>query len=143
MKKLILTESQYTSLFNTIAEEAKFTSRLLNESSKDVLLCIGNILKSSTGQKLSNYNKVFADKLVKDPVIMGKVKETFEDVNKLDELIDEFKNVGMNNPHIRLAKNANEIVNEFNKIASDNNINLKLDVDVINNLRALDKNISK
>jgi hypothetical protein len=137
MKKLRITERQYKAILDHSSSTRIDESQLLNEGSKELILGAAIIIAMAIGKDLSNYNKVVANRAVSDPSIMGKIKTTFEDETSLKELTDEFTNVGMKNPSVLLAKNAQAVVDEYNRIARSKGMSHELDVDAINNLKAL------
>jgi hypothetical protein len=133
-KKLIITESQYNRVLTTLSNKKPL---VLTEGRKEVILGISNILMMSLGKSLSNYNKIIGDKLMANKEAMTSIKTVFEDADKLNELLGELEEVGMKNPELRLSSNAQKIVDTYNKVATDNNLDLHMDVDVINNLKDL------
>lgn len=107
---------------------------LLNENAKDLALTIALL----SGIKLTGQNEYKVQNLIKDKKNMTMVKNTLEDENKIQELVDALSEKGMKDPDKALAKNADKIMKKFNEISDTENFGLKLDFLVKNNLKNLE-----
>jgi hypothetical protein len=105
----------------------------LTENAKDLALTIALL----SGIKLTGQNEFKVNKLIKDKKNMTMVKNTLEDENKVQELIDALSEKGMKDPEKALSKNAEKIMKKFNEISDTENLGLKLDFLTKNNLKNL------
>ena len=105
----------------------------LTENAKDLALTIALL----SGIKLTGQNEFKVNKLIKDKKNMAMVKNTLEDDNKVQELIDALSEKGMKDPERALSKNAEKIMKKFNEISDTENLGLKLDFLTKNNLKNL------
>lgn len=105
----------------------------LTENAKDLALTIALL----SGIKLTGQNEFKVNKLIKDKKNMTMVKNTLEDENKVQELIDALSEKGMKDPERALSKNAEKIMKKFNEISDTENLGLKLDFLTKNNLKNL------
>lgn len=105
----------------------------LTENAKDLALTIALL----SGIKLTGQNEFKVNKLIKDKKNMAMVKNTLEDENKVQELIDALSEKGMKDPERALSKNAEKIMKKFNEISDTENLGLKLDFLTKNNLKNL------
>lgn len=115
MTKIKITKEQYEKIL--INEQS---NRLINEGSDltfnnsgDVLMGFSKLL----GLKLTNQNKLTADKATNNPDILLAIKKTILDQDKREQLIDDLKNKGMSDPEKKLIHNYEQIVINFNKYA--------------------------
>lgn len=151
MIKLKITKKQYDSLIlnesenrlkessNIIINEDTNSSLILNEGFKDVVLSVAMLL----GIGLTGQNKLIAQNAVKNSNTMAEVKSTLENEDKIKSLVDAMKNKGMEDPSDVLSKNAEKLIDNYNKIASDNKIKYKVDVKAVNNLLSLNKSLKQ
>ena len=145
MKKIKITAKQYDTILlnesitrleapeSIIGETLNEDVQLLEEGWKEVVLGIAMMM----GVGLTGLNKVVAQDATKNAEIMAQIKSTLEDENKLKQVVDLLKEKGMRDPEGKLSQNAEKVVDEFNKIAADDDIKYRVDVKVVNNLQAL------
>jgi hypothetical protein len=127
MSKIIITERQY----KLILESERKTS--LNEDTKNVLMGVSLLM----GLNLTGLNKDMADKALSDESTMSEIKNTLEDRDKTDELIELLKQKGLKNPEITLASKADSIVEKFNDFAKKANSKEKMNFMTVYNLKSL------
>lgn len=146
MAKIRITQKQHNKILESISKEmisesnilkAKTYLKTLNEGRKEVMLGTAMILGTVIGKDMSNFNEVVATKATKNPKVMASIKSAFEDQDKLKELFDELTGVGLKKVEQLMMDNAHAVVDEYNRIAKENNMPL-LDVDAINNLKGID-----
>jgi len=116
-----------------ITETLEIGPEVLEEGWKEVVLGVAMML----GVGLSGQNKAMAQTAVKNAQTMAQVKATLEDTAKTQELADYMEEKGMKDPSALLSKNAERVIDRFNKIAQDNNIKYRVDVKAVDNLQAL------
>ena len=145
--RLKLTKKQYNTILlheqkkrlearkSIVIENTGTNIKLIKEGWKEVVLGVAMIL----GVNLTGMNKTIAKNAVEDKEIMSKIKETLEDEDKLNELIDALSEKGMKNPENKLSKDPEDVVNKFNKIASDNGIDIKIGIPAALALNSLTK----
>lgn len=148
MKKIKITAKQYNALLLMEKEERLLFNNVINESNqpelieeglKEVLLGVALLM----GLNLSGQNKELAQNAVKSDNIMAQIKSTLEDETKTKDLAKAFGEKGMQNPELKLAKNAEKIADAYNEIAADNDIKYKVTDKVVTNLYALDRALSQ
>lgn len=130
MSTLKITQSQFDRIL--LYEERK-RNIFLTENAKDLALTIALL----SGIKLTGQNEYTVNKLIKDKKNMMMVKNTLEDEDKIQELVDALSEKGMKNPEKSLSKNADKIVKRFNEISEKEKLDLKLDFLTSNNLKNL------
>lgn len=145
MTRIKITKDQYKSLMlhecihysdNTVLNETlEHNLELLEEGWREVVLGVAMML----GLNLSGQNKAMAQHSVKDAKTMAQIKNTLEDANKTKELVDLLKEKGMKDPEGVLSKNAEKVIDNFNKIAKDDKLQYTIDVKGVNNLQSLNK----
>lgn len=129
--KLKITTSQYnTILINE--QQARSNSNQLNENTDLVLMGFSKMI----GVPLTGLNKTAGDKALEDKTIIIKIKDTIENKHKLKSLIDKLEEKGMENPSARLSKNPQNIIDKYNKIASDKGLEM-MGSDGLTNLNEL------
>lgn len=129
--KLKITTSQYnTILINE--QQARSNSNQLIESVDLVLMGFSKMI----GVPLTGLNKTAGDKALEDKTIIIKIKDTIENKHKLKSLIDKLEEKGMENPSARLSKNPQNIIDKYNKIASDKGLEM-IGSDGLTNLNEL------
>jgi outer membrane protein OmpA-like peptidoglycan-associated protein len=74
---------------------------------------------------------------------MSQIKATLEDENKVAELSDLLEKKGMKNADEKLANNAEQVMDQFNKIAKNNKIKYHVDTKVVKNLQQLKGKLSQ
>lgn len=121
-------EARLKSIKSTINEEEKDKDALSKEIS-DLVFILAKLL----GKELTGQNKIYLEKALSDKAKLKTLKEMLEDSEKTKKLIDALVSKGMNNPAEKIGKNALKIVDEFNKL--DNEI--QLDDKAIHNLLSL------
>lgn len=150
MKKIKVTSEQYNRILlkekearllcsDVIINENFNQPELLEEGLKEVLLGVALLM----GVNLSGQNREIANSALRNNNVMGQIKTTLEDENKTKNLAKVFAEKGMDNPELKLAKNAQKIVDTYNEIALDNDIKYKVSNKVANNLIALDRALSQ
>lgn len=145
MAKLRITAQQYNTILlhesmarlnaqgGVINEVLNEDAHLLEEGWKEVVLGVAMMM----GVGLTGMNKAIAQDAVKNAQTMAQIKSTLEDSSKTAELVDLLKQKGMKDPETKLAQNAEKVVDQFNKIAADDDIKYRVDVKVVNNLQGL------
>lgn len=131
MSTLKITQQQFEAI--KLYEETRNTDIFLTENAKDLALTIALL----SGIKLTGQNEHKVNKLIKDKKNMMMVKNTLEDDDKIQELVDALTEKGMKNPEKALSNNAEKIMKKFNEISDTENLGLKLDFLVKNNLKNL------
>jgi phosphoenolpyruvate-protein kinase (PTS system EI component) len=131
MSTLKITQQQFEVI--KLYEETRNTDIFLTENAKDLALTIALL----SGIKLTGQNEHKVNKLIKDKKNMMMVKNTLEDDDKIQELVDALTEKGMKNPEKALSNNAEKIMKKFNEISDTENLGLKLDFLVKNNLKNL------
>lgn len=131
MSTLKITQKQLEMI--QLYEESRNNNILLNENAKDLALTIALL----SGIKLTGQNEYKVQSLIKDKKNMTMVKNTLEDDDKIQELVDALAEKGMKNPEKALSKNAEKIMKKFNEISDTEKLGLKLDFLVKNNLKNL------
>lgn len=131
MSTLKITQQQFEAI--KLYEEVRNTDIFLTENAKDLALTIALL----SGIKLTGQNEHKVNKLIKDKKNMLMVKNTLEDDDKIQELVDALAEKGMKNPEKALSKNAEKIMKKFNEISDTEKLGLKLDFLVKNNLKNL------
>lgn len=129
MRKIKITSEQYTNLLLR-EQRNRLSSKLLNESNKEVLLAVSSLM----GVNLSGLNKEIAEKALKDKTIMNKVVSTLENDEKINELVSNLEEKGMKNAKDKLSVNSKKIVDNFNENSDKNNLGLKMGSFIIYNL---------
>ena len=145
MSKLKITQKQYNTILlreqetrlsvhkPIITETIDPSAELLEEGWREIVLGVAMML----GVGLTGQNKLIAQDSVKNAQTMSQIKSTLEDSTKMGELVDLLKEKGMKDPEGKLVQNAEKVVDEFNKIAADNNLKYKVDIKAVNNIQAL------
>ncbi len=158
MAKLRISEKQYNTILlreqesrlnavrDTLFEQATLDKALLEEGAKDWILGAALIIAQALGSNAmaqSGHNKAVADKAVHDKEVMAQIKSTLEDSTKTADLVSAMEKLGMKNPTDLLAKNAEAVTNEFNKVANNNKIGYHLDTRAVTNLQALNTKLAQ
>lgn len=145
MSKLRITQQQYNAILihesksrlkaseSVITEVLNEDAHLIEEGWKEVVLGVAMMM----GIGLTGMNKVVAQDAVKNANTMAQIKSTLEDTDKTKQLVDLLKQKGMKDPETKLAQNAEKVMDQFNKIAADDDIKYRVDTKVVNNLQAL------
>ena len=115
MKRLKITHKQYEVILlneqtNRLIDEQP--KEILEEGFKEVLLGIAMLM----GVGLSGPNAAVAQSALQNDATISQIKATLEDETKLKELVQDFAEKGMKNPDSLMAKNAQNIVDKFNKL---------------------------
>lgn len=146
MKKIKITQEQYNKLIITeqkrlfnnpsdlLSESVNRNAELLEEGWKEIVLGVSMLM----GLNLTGQNAVGAEKATHDVNIMKQIEATLEDKTKTQELIDAMKEKGMKDPSVMLAKNADEIEDNYNELSDKEKMGIKLSVVAVNNLKALE-----
>lgn len=111
----------------------------LSESTREVLLGVAKLMEVP----LSGLNKVSAENALKNDSVMGQIKSTLEDEDKIKELSKAFSEKGMKNTEFKLASGADSIVKRYNNIAKENKLTYQLSDMAVDNLINLDKKLAK
>jgi hypothetical protein len=145
MSKLKINQKQYQAILlreqksrleasgEILSEKVDLPSTDSNENWREVVLGVAQML----GVPLTGHNKILAQGALKSDSVMGQIKATLEDENRLKALVDAFEAKGMKNPSDRLSIKAEKVIDTFNKISANNHLKHKLDTKVVNNLQAL------
>lgn len=151
MAKIRITEKQYNTILLheqqsrlgdsscVINESLDQSVDLLEEGWKEVVLGVALLL----GVGLSGSNKLAAQNALKNDSTMAQIKATLDSELKTKELADSFKEKGMKDPDSLLSKNANKVIDQFNDIASNNNINYRVSTKAVDNLKSLDASLKQ
>ncbi len=151
MKKIKITQEQYNKLIITeqkrlfnnpsdlLSESINKNSELLEEGWKEIVLGVAMLM----GLNLTGQNDLTAKKALSDANIINQIEATLEDETKIQELIGAMKEKGMADPSSMLAKNADEIVNNFNKLSDKEKNSAKLNVVTANTLKSLDSKLKQ
>jgi hypothetical protein len=131
MAKIKITTEQYNKILLHEQNNRLNSSKKLNEGVKEVVLAVSKLM----GLKLSGLNKEMADKALKDKAVMREILSTFEDVNKIKNLISSLEEKGMENAKDKLSTNAKDIVNNYNKASEENKIGIKMGLFIMSNLK--------
>jgi len=136
--KIKITEQQYKNIIikeqeSRLNEAFNSNAELLEEGWKEVLLGVAMLL----GVGLSGPNKSMASNALTDEATMAQIKATLEDEDKTKELAKAFAEKGMKDPNSLMAKNAQKLVDNFNKLANENDLTYKISNKVVNNLESL------
>jgi len=129
--KLKITKSQYNTILIS-EQQIRSNTKQLNENADLVLMGFSKMI----GVPLTGLNKEAADKALEDNNIITKIKNTIEDKHKLKSLIDRLEEKGMDNPSARLSKDPQNIIDKYNKIASDKGLEM-IGSDGLTNLNEL------
>jgi len=123
MKRLKITNEQYNRI---ILHEQK--SRILMESeqkslnhSNEVLLGIAKLM----GLNIKGFNATIADSAVKKDDVMKSIKDSLDDSNKRQELIDDLIAKGL--VKANMLYKADSIASNFNKFSKENNLGYSMD----------------
>lgn len=151
MTKIKITSQQYKSILlreqesrlkasgDVLNENLELNPELLEEGWKEVLLGVAMLM----GVGLTGVNKTMAQDALKNGETMAQIKATLEDKNKTQELVKSFGEKGMRNPEAILAKNAEKVVDNFNKVSDNNKLEYKVTNKVVTNLHDLDVSLSQ
>jgi hypothetical protein len=131
MAKIKITTEQYNKILLHEQNNRLNSSKKLNEGQKEVVLAVSKLM----GLELSGLNKEMADKALKDKAVMREILSTFEDVNKIKNLISSLEEKGMENAKDKLSTNAKDIVNNYNKASEENKIGIKMGLFIMSNLK--------
>jgi hypothetical protein len=131
MVKIKITSEQYNKILLHEQNNLLNSSKKLNEGVKEVVLAVSKLM----GLKLSGLNKEMAEKALKDKSVMGEIFSTFEDSNKIKNLISNLEEKGMENAKEKLSTNAKDIVNNYNKASEENKIGIKMGLFIMSNLK--------
>jgi hypothetical protein len=134
MKKIKITKEQYDRLI--ISEQKRLVnknSEILKENIKEIVFGVAKLM----GLSLTGQNEIMAKKALNNAESMKKIKDTLEDKNKVEELIDLMKEKGMENYSTILNNESDKIINNFNKISDKQNLGIKLNFFTKNNLNEL------
>ena len=141
MAKIKITSEQYNTILLREQKSRLGTSdtEILEEGWKEVVLGVAMLL----GVGLTGVNKVVAQNALKNDSTMAEIKATLEDETRTQDLSKAFTEKGLKNPDLLLAKNAKKVMDEFNKVATDNHIKYKVTNKVVDNLISLDAELAK
>lgn len=151
MKKIKITQEQYNKLIITeqtriinnqnslLSESVNKNAELLEEGWKEIVLGVAMLMNLD----LTGQNAVGAEKATRDVNIMKQIEATLEDKTKTQELIDAMKEKGMKDPSVMLAKNADEIEDNYNELSDKEKMGIKLSVVAVNNLKALENKLKQ
>ena len=131
MPKIRITTEQYNKILLHEQNNRINSLNKLNEGNKEVVLAVSKLM----GLNLSGLNKEIAEKALNNKSVMGEILSTFEDENKINDLISNLEEKGMKNAKEKLSTKAKDIINNYNKISEENKIGLKLGIFIMNNLK--------
>jgi len=131
MPKIRITTEQYNKILLHEQNNRINSLNKLNEGNKEVVLAVSKLM----GLNLSGLNKEIAEKALNNKSVMGEILSTFEDENKINDLISNLEEKGMKNAKEKLSTKAKDIINNYNKISEENKIWLKLGIFIMNNLK--------
>lgn len=149
--KIKITQRQYETILikeqerrlndntNLLNESFNSNAELLEEGWREVLLGVAMLM----GVGLTGPNKAMAQDALKNDATMAQIKSTLEDENKTKELAKLFAEKGMKDPDSLLAKNAQKVVDKFNKLADENDLTYKVSNKVVDNLESLSSEIKQ
>ncbi len=149
--KIKITKGQYNALLlaeqkrilnnqtNVLTESINENIERLDEGWKEIVLGISMLM----GVNLSGQNDLTAKKALSDANVMNQIEATLEDKSKTEELVNLMKEKGMKDPSAMLAKNADEIVNNFNDLSDKEKLGVKLNVVTVNNLKSLESRLKQ
>jgi len=112
---------------------------LLEEGWREVFLGVAMLM----GVGLSGPNAAVAQNALQNNTTISQIKATLEDETKLKELAQDLAEKGMKNPDSLMAKNAQNIVDKFNKLASEKDETYKVSNKVVTNLQSLSQELGK
>ena len=124
MTKLKITKEQYEKILLHEQQTRMKTPTVLNENLKGVVYGVALIL----GINLTGQNKEIGEESLRNQKVMDDIKATFEDEDKLTDLVDALEEKGVKNPTDKLSNNPEELVNKYNKIAEENGIETRVGV---------------
>lgn len=133
-------ESRLKAITETLFENEGKDKELIEEGVKDWVLGAAMIIAQALGSNAmaqSGHNKVVADKAVQNKETMAQIKSTLEDSTKTADLVAAMEKLGMKNPTDLLAKNAEKVASEFNRVANNSKLSYHVDSKAVDNLRAL------
>jgi len=151
MKKIKITKEQYDRLIiseqtriiinqnSLLSESINKNAELLEEGWKEIVLGVAMLM----GLNLTGQNDLTAKKALSDANTINQIEATLEDDAKIGELINIMKEKGMKDPSAMLAKNADNIVSNFNKLSEKEKNNAKLNVVTANTLKSLDSKLKQ
>lgn len=129
MTKIKITQQQYDKILLheqtsrlALLKEAKEEETLSHED-LDVVLTIGKLI----GLKLTGKNLHDVETAIKKPEVLTKVKDTLENEEKLNTLIDNLVSKGMKDAKDVLIKHTDRLVDRYNKAAEEAGLQSKLD----------------
>lgn len=133
-------ETRIKAITEALIQEEGPDKEIIEEGVKDWVLGAALIIAQAIGSNAmaqSGHNKVVADKAIHNKEIMGQIKSTLEDSTKTADLVSAMEKLGMKNPTDLLAKNADKVASEFNRVAADNKLSYHVDTKAVDNLKAL------
>ena len=151
MNRVKITAKQYNTILlfeqknrlktNSIQINESFNNntQLLEEGWREVLLGVAMLM----GVGLSGPNAAVAQNALQNNTTISQIKATLEDETKLKELAQDLAEKGMKNPDSLMAKNAQNIVDKFNKLASEKDETYKVSNKVVTNLQSLSQELGK
>ena len=133
MKKIIITSSQYNKIL-LHEQHVRLSNNMLNENVSEILMGFSKLIKTP----LTGLNKIKGDSDLKNKEIILKIKNTLEDKNKLKELVKLLSDKsGNEETKIKLANNAQTIIDDYNYLATENGLKDMLGLDALTNLKEL------
>ena len=151
MAKIKITREQYNKLVlaeqkhrqnksnDILTESINNNVQLLDEGWKEIVLGVSLLM----GLNLTGQNNAAAEKAINDVNIMKQIEATLGDEAKTQELVDVMKEKGMKDPSAMLAKNANEIISNFNELSDKEKMGTKLGVVTAHNLKSLESKLKQ
>lgn len=133
MAKIKITSEQYNKILLHEQSTRLASSKLLKEATKEVVLAISSLMDLN----LSGLNKEMAEKALKDKTVMSGILDTFEDENKIKELISNLEEKGMENAKEKLSVKAKNIVDNYNKASKEIKFGSEMGMHNINKIKGL------
>jgi len=133
MKKIIITSSQYNKIL-LHEQHARLSNNILNENVNEILMGFSKLIKIP----LTGLNKIKGESDLKNKDVILKIKNTLEDKNKLKDLVKLLSDKSGNEEiKIKLANNAQTIIDDYNYLATKNGLKDMLGLDALTNLKEL------
>jgi len=133
MKKIIITSTQYNKIL-LHEQHARLSNNILNENVNEILMGFSKLIKIP----LTGLNKIKSESDLKNKDVILKIKNTLEDKNKLKDLVKLLSDKSGNEEiKIKLANNAQTIIDDYNYLATENGLKDMLGLDALTNLKEL------
>lgn len=124
MTKLKISREQYNKILLHEQNARANASVVLNENLTGVVYGVALIL----GIGLTGQNKEIGEESLTNQKVMDDIKTTFENDDKLTDLVSALEGKGVKNPKDKLSDNPENLVDKYNKIAEKNGIKTRIGV---------------